>query len=157
MKDSKGEHPFGDAGQMLSGILFLIIWIVDSFFLRKSIFLSEYIPFFIRIITLTISIVIAARLFMSGHIVVRNVNRPMNVISDGVFKYVRHPLYLSSLLVYFGLTVATVSLFSFGLLILIFLFYNFIATYEERIMEMKFGDEYRKYKSKTWKWFPKIW
>ena len=31
MKGKNGEHPFGDAGQLILLVLFLILWIADSF------------------------------------------------------------------------------------------------------------------------------
>ena len=65
--DRKGEHPWGDAAQLLLNVLFLAVWLYDSF---------------IR-------------------------------------------------------------------------FYHFSARFEERVMERKFGDEYRRYKSGTGKWLPR--
>jgi len=35
MKEKKGEHPFGDAGQLISLATFLIVWVTDSFFIRE--------------------------------------------------------------------------------------------------------------------------
>jgi hypothetical protein len=33
--DLTGEHPFGDAGQIIFALLFLGIWIADSFFFEN--------------------------------------------------------------------------------------------------------------------------
>jgi protein-S-isoprenylcysteine O-methyltransferase Ste14 len=63
---------------------------------------------------------------------------------------------LGSILVYLGLTVSTASLFCLALLVVIFLFYNYIAGYEEKLLETKFGDAYIEYKKKTGKWIPGI-
>ena len=49
MKEKNGEHPLGDAGQLLLLALFLLIWIVDSFILHYSTFLAAQIPLNIRI------------------------------------------------------------------------------------------------------------
>ena len=40
MKEKNGEHPFGDAGQLILLGVFLVVWVGDSFFLRKTNFLS---------------------------------------------------------------------------------------------------------------------
>jgi protein-S-isoprenylcysteine O-methyltransferase Ste14 len=56
--------------------------------------------------------------------------------------------------VYLGLTVSTASLFCLALLVAIFLFYNTIAGYEEKLMEAKFGQAYIAYKKNTGRWIP---
>jgi protein-S-isoprenylcysteine O-methyltransferase Ste14 len=38
--------------------------------------------------------------------------------------------------------------------VVIFLFYNYIAGYEERLMETKFGEDYASYKKRTGRWVP---
>ena len=68
----------------------------------------------------------------------------------------RHPLYLGSILFYAGLTVSTLSLLSIAILVVIVIFYDSIASYEEKLMEMKFGEEYVSYRRKTGKWLPRI-
>ena len=156
MKEKNGEHPFGDAGQLISLCIFLVVWIGDSFFLHKSTFLSDYVPLYIRLIILGLTIITALYLFRSGHVVVSHEQRPNDVLATGAFRYVRHPLYLASILIYIGLTVSTVSLFSLVLLLGIFVFHNYIAGYEEKLLDAKFGEEYRKYMRKTRKWLPSI-
>jgi protein-S-isoprenylcysteine O-methyltransferase Ste14 len=154
MKEKKGEHPFGDAGQLILLGLFLVVWAGDSFFLHKSTFVSDYVPLFIRLVILALILIPAGYLSMSGHVVVAHGERPNSVVSTGAFRYVRHPLYSAAILFYLGLTVATASLFSLALLVVIFLFYNYIAGYEERLMEIKFGEDYVSYKRGTGKWLP---
>ena len=156
MKEKNGEHPFGDAGQLILGGLFLIVWVGDSFFLRKTIFLADYAPLSVRLVVLSLTLVLALLLFRSGHVVVAHEQRPNHVEATGAFRYVRHPLYLASFLVYFGLTTVTVSLFSVVVLVGIVIFHNYIATYEEKLLEAKFGEEYQRYKQRTGKWVPKI-
>ena len=156
MKEKKGEHPFGDAGQLISLGVFLVVWVGDSFFLRKSTFLSDYVPLYIRLIILGLTLITAMCLFSSGHVVVSHEQRPNSVVANGAFRYVRHPLYLASILTYLGLTVSTVSLFSLALFVGIFVFHNYIASYEEKLLDARFGEEYRKYKRRTGKWVPRI-
>ena len=156
MKEKNGEHPFGDSGQLILLVLFLLIWVVDSFLLRISTFLSDYISLYIRLVILGLLLVTVAYLIRSGHVVVKHEQRPSGVVSTGAFRYVRHPLYLGSIMFYLGLTVSTASLFSLVLVVLIFFFYNYIAKYEEKLLENQFNEEYRDYKKRTGKWVPMI-
>ena len=155
MRERKGEHPFGDAGQLILLGLFLLVWAGDSFFLHKSTFVSDYVPLYIRLVILVLVLIPAVYLSMSGHVVVAHGERPNSVVSKGAFQYVRHPLYLAAILFYLGLAVSTASLLSLALLVVIFLFYNYIAGYEERLLEIKFGEVYVSYKNRTGKWLPK--
>jgi hypothetical protein len=70
MKEKNGEHPFGDAGQLIFLAFFLLVWVGDSFFLRKSTFLADNVPLYIRLVILILSLITSAFLFMSGHVVV---------------------------------------------------------------------------------------
>ena len=156
MKEKNGEHPFSDAGQLISFALFLVVWVADSFFLCISTFLSDYVPLYIRLVILGLTLVAAIYLFRSGHVVVSHEQRPESVVSTGAFRYVRHPLYLASILTYLGLSISTASLLSLGLLVGIFIFHNYIASYEEALLVDRFGDDYKRYKEVTGKWVPRI-
>lgn len=75
------------------------------------------------------------------------------LVTTGVFKYTRNPMYLSMLLLLIGVA------FKFGNPInalIIFAFVLSITTYqikpEEQILSEIFGDEYLKYKSRTGRW-----
>ena len=156
MKKKNGEHPLGDSGQLVLLVLFLLIWVVDSFLLKISTFLADDISLYIRLVILGIILLCSVYLIRSGHAVVSHGQHPSGMVSTGGFQYVRHPLYLGSILFYLGLSVSTASLFSLVLVVLIFIFYNFIASYEEKLLDDRFHEEYRNYKIKTGKWVPRI-
>jgi protein-S-isoprenylcysteine O-methyltransferase Ste14 len=156
MQKKNGEHPFGDAGQLIWLGVFLVVWIGDSFFLHFSTFLSNYVPLYIRLVLLGLLLIVAVVLSRSGHVVVSQEQWPNHVITSGTFRYVRHPLYLASLLTYLGLTVSTLSLASLVIWGGILGFHDYIASYEERLLERKFGEAYQAYKKKTGKWLPKL-
>jgi protein-S-isoprenylcysteine O-methyltransferase Ste14 len=156
MKEKKGEHPLGDAGQLIALGLFLVVWVGDSFFLHASTYLASHVPLVVRLLVLGLALVTAVFLFRSGHVVVSHDRRPAGVVTTGAFRYVRHPLYLASLLGYLGLAFSTLSLFSFALLVAIWIFHNTIAGYEEKLLEAKFGEAYTNYKARTGKWAPRM-
>ena len=155
MKDKHGEHPFGDAGQLIAFGIFLVVWALDSFLLDKTTFLSEYVPLYVRISGLIAAVAIAMSLIQGGHAATRHDEGPTRLITTGVFGYVRHPLYLGCVLVYFGLAFSTLSLASVVLAVATFVFYDFLASYEERFLESRFGDDYGSYRKKTGRWFPR--
>lgn len=156
MKEKDGEHPFGDTGQLICFGLFLLVWVGDSFFMRTSNFLPDILPLFIRLVLAGIAGVGAIYFVKSGHVATGSDARPAAVISSGGFRYVRHPLYLGSVLFYLALAVSTASLLSLLVFLAVFGFYEYITGYEEKLMTFKFGKEYDDYKKRTGKWIPKI-
>jgi len=136
--------------------LFLIVWIADSFILHLSASFTDHIPLYLRLILSAVLLALAVYLVKSGHTAVGHEGIPKAVIDTGAFRYVRHPLYLGSVLFYLSLVVSTASLLSFALWVVILVFYDYISCYEERVLEQVFGEEYHSYKSRTGRWIPRI-
>jgi protein-S-isoprenylcysteine O-methyltransferase Ste14 len=156
MKDRNGEHPFGDAGQLILFLAFLAVWVSDSFFLHWSTFLARHVPLAVRLVLLVLAMFTTWFLFKSASAVIQHGRRQDRIFESGAFHYVRHPLYLGVLLVYLGMAIVTASLFSLAVLAGIFLFYNYIAGYEEKLMEGWFGEAYKTYKARTGRWLPRV-
>ncbi len=151
-----GEHKWGDRGQAILLLLFLAIWITDSFVFHYSTFLTDRIPNGVRI-------PVAGLIFITGGLFARGGMQAVfgtersepEVISAGVFRIVRHPIYLGALLFYLGAIVSTLSIASFGFWVVIIGFYIYIVKYEERILTEQFRDSYLNYKKKVGRLFPK--
>ncbi len=156
MKERRGEHPFGDEGQFIALGIFAVVWIANSFFLHWTTFLAASVPNTARNIFLYVALLFVAILFLNGRVVIRGPQRPDHLIDTGVFHFVRHPLYLAVLLAYLGTAVSSFSLAALVLLIPVFVFYNYIATYEEKLLETKLGQAYLQYERRTGKWLPGI-
>jgi len=154
MEDRKGEHPLGDLGQMVCLGVFAVVWAADTFVFHWSTFLAADVPQVVRIGILAVALVLAAILVLGAHRVVTGEERPDHVVDSGPFHYVRHPLYLAAILAYLGTAISSMSLLSLALVVPIFVFYNYIASYEERVLENRFGAAYRDYEAKTGKWVP---
>jgi protein-S-isoprenylcysteine O-methyltransferase Ste14 len=150
----EGEHPCGDAGQLVLLGLFLAVWIGDSFVWRLTTFLAGRLPLALRLAVLAVALGAAILLVRSGHRAAGHGGPSEGLVSDGAFRYVRHPLYLGSVLFYAGLVASTASLAALALTALIFAFYDRIATYEEGWLETRHGEAYRAYRSRTGKWWP---
>jgi protein-S-isoprenylcysteine O-methyltransferase Ste14 len=154
-EDLTGEHRLGDSVQLILLVIFLAVWILDSFVLGFSTFLAESVPWFIRIPAGVILLIFTFLLERSG---LRTVfGKPQDsphVITRGAFSVVRHPIYLGAILGYAGMTCLTFSLASAVLLLVIFVFYRFISRYEEKLLTQRFGDEYLEYMKKVPMLFP---
>ncbi len=154
-QDILGEHKYGDIGQLIFLVLFTVLWALDSFYLKFSTILTKYIPIYVSAPIGGIFLILASYLAYKGlKQVFGDVRVPPEVISDGVFKYTRHPVYFGVILLYLGLSIITLSLASLGLLVVIVIFYDLIASYEEKLLTEYFDKEYEKYKEDVPKWVP---
>ena len=151
-----GEHPWTDKGQIILLIVFMIIWVLDSFVFKYSTFLTEYISLYIRLPITGILIIASAYLASKAHVVFHKAPDSPNIVTTGVFKFVRHPMYFGSMLFLKGIPISTLSLYSIAFLFVIFIFYNYISGYEEKILEEKYGKEYAEYKKNIPKWLPNV-
>jgi len=84
------------------------------------------------------------------------IRKDHQLVTIGPFKFVRHPQYLSQLLMDLGGAVATLSfvLAPLALIQLPFLFMR--ASLEDKLLEKHFGESFRLYKKKTGMIFPFI-
>lgn len=156
-EDLLGEHKAGDTGQIILFLLFLTIWIGDSFIYKYSTFLHSFVPLYIRISMAGMILLPSLYLAITGHNKVFGVVRKEpTIITEGIYSKIRHPLYTSAVLLYLGLIVLTMSLLSAGFWLIIVCFYYFISRYEEKILIQYFGDAYRNYKKEVGMWFPKV-
>jgi len=152
-----GEHRWGDAGQLIFFLIFLGIWITDSFVFHYSTFLQESVPNYARI-------AIAGPVLLAGWILARNGMKAVfgtrrekpELISTGVFSIVRHPIYTGALLFYLGSILMTMSLASAALWVVIIAFYIYLCKYEERLLAEDFGNDYLEYKKRTGMLFPRL-
>ena len=79
------------------------------------------------------------------------------VVSEGIYRRVRHPGYLGTILFFVGSGIATAN-FITALLILAAILPTFVRriAVEERMLTDQLGEEYSDYKAKTWKLIPFI-
>ena len=150
------EHPRSSLIQISAAIIFFLIWILDSFIFMFSTILTQYTPFIIQLILfLSLLIIGLVLIFVTGHILFHGED-PSKLIKTGIFSHTRHPLYLGVLLTYLGLVFLSLSLLSIIGLIIVFVLYNWIATFEENDLQEIFKKEYLEYKKKVSKWIPSI-
>ncbi|MBN1938141.1 MAG: isoprenylcysteine carboxylmethyltransferase family protein [Candidatus Aminicenantes bacterium] len=155
--DHNGEHPWGDAGQLIILVVFLAVWVIDSFIAHYTTGPAHFLPLGIRLGAGGLLLILGLVSSGKGHRVLSNEIRQSGcLLKDGIFARVRHPLYLGSMLFYAGLTAMTASILSLAGLIPIFLFYNRIAAYEEGLLARRFAREYADYRKRVPRWRPLI-
>ena len=77
--------------------------------------------------------------------------------TSGIYRFVRHPMYLAFLLLAAGIFASTFNLLVGGsVLIWFFIMYWGMVKQEEQMMINEFGDEYISYMSKTGRLFPRF-
>lgn len=153
-----GEHPWGDAGQLILFLIFLVVWIGDSFVFHFSTLLADEIPIYVRLPIALVILAGAVYFIRAAHRIIFDAeSQPPSIIRTGIFNQVRHPLYLGSILFYAGLIVLTLSIFSAIIWLVIIDFYHVIARYEEQLLLDKFGIEFENYKSEVSMWLPRFW
>lgn len=156
-EDLVGEHPFGDAGQVILLIIFFVVWISDSFIFKYSIIYSDIISIYIRL-PLSVGIIIASGILAKSglNIVFAKTREQPEVIQSGVFKIVRHPIYLSVIIFYLAFLIFSFSIFAFLIWIITLGFYQFISKYEENLLLEYFGKAYEDYIKSVPMWIPKL-
>ena len=108
---------------------------------------------FIVGLTIALVAVFTLRRFYSSTLVTREDHQ---LITHGVYRFTRHPIYFGVLIAIMGVPVYAPSLYGFLVLsLLVPIFLNRIRMEEEMLTE-KFGDAYRTYREATSKLIPFI-
>jgi protein-S-isoprenylcysteine O-methyltransferase Ste14 len=154
--DLTGEHGVGDAGQIILACLFAAVWITDTFFIKYTTFLNNYVPIGIRAPLGVALLVLSGYLAKAGMSIVFGEKREQpSVIRKGVFNIVRHPIYFSEVLLYLGFVMLSISLAAVGVLLIAIVFLHYISRYEERLLLARFGEAYKEYMQKVPMWLPR--
>lgn len=81
------------------------------------------------------------------------------LIVSGPFAYVRNPLYVGNILLYFGLGIMSFAIFPYLQIIAIIFFfiqYHFIVKEEEEYLAKAYGKDYEEYVKHVPRFFPKL-
>lgn len=144
--DLTGEHAAGDAGQVVLALLFLAIWASDTFVLKYTTFLNQHVPLPVRIVLGAALTVLSGYLARTSLAIVFGERRETpHVIRKSVYGVVRHPMYLSEIVLYLGLLMMSISLAAALVWAVAILFLRHISLYEERLLLARFGEDYEQY------------
>ena len=143
---------------MFPPLLYLLVLatgiLISYFFPKQLIGFSIALPMGIIISMAGIaSLIFAAHLFRKNKNPVNPSGSTQLIISNGIYKYTRNPMYLSLTIIYTGISIITNAWFSFVLLFpLLIVVQKGIIEREEKYLTRKFGDEYLAYKGKVRRW-----
>jgi protein-S-isoprenylcysteine O-methyltransferase Ste14 len=86
-----------------------------------------------------------------------SIQKDHKIVNSGIYKHIRHPAYLGSLISFLGLGMALQNWLS--LLIIVFPIFGALSYriyVEEKVLNREFGEEYARYVSHTKKIIPGI-
>lgn len=91
----------------------------------------------------------------AGTVTRRRSRDVQRLVTYGVFRWVRNPLYVGNFLIWMGFVLISGVPWLVPLAIAVFAIeYYFIVAYEEGVLESTFGGEYLAYKRTTPRWIP---
>ena len=95
-------------------------------------------------------------LFMAGWREVHRARKENRLVTDRLYRFVRHPQYTGLFIAIFGEGIVHwPTIFSLALFPVIILVYTLLARSEERKMVEKFGEQYRAYRATVPMFFPR--
>src|SRR5437763_3635484 len=92
----------------------------------------------------------------AGTVTRRRSRDVQRLVTYGIFRLVRNPLYVGNFLIWMGFVVISGVIWFLPIAILLFAVeYTLIVAYEEGVLESIFGQEYLNYKKTTPRWIPR--
>ena len=147
-----------DLKQIICFTGFIIAILIDLNLIQLMSSIQNILKWYFRLIIAVPIIIIALRIAKKSlKIIYGEIRTPPHVIRNGPFRYSRHPMYLSAILLYISLNIATFSVMGFIYSIGIFTLFSYFAHYEEKYLILEFEEEYMDYMNQVSRWigFPK--
>lgn len=140
-------------GDGLSGIWGVIWEVIKRPQKLLSLPLQRMIGMPLFVIGLTIMIVAQITLWenYSGFVVIK---KDHQLITHGIYRFTRNPIYFGAILVFAGLPVYAASMYGFLAMLAIIPIFLFRIKMEEEMLAEYFGDEYETYRKNTKRLIP---
>ncbi|WOF75213.1 isoprenylcysteine carboxylmethyltransferase family protein [Parvibaculaceae bacterium PLY_AMNH_Bact1] len=95
----------------------------------------------------------SARLFSRVDTEIHTFHKPRKLVTSGLFRFSRNPIYLGFVLLLLGVAIGLGSLAPFLMVAVFFVVANlWYIPFEEKNMEDMFGTDYLEYKKRTRRW-----
>lgn len=108
----------------------------------------------ILLIMVSIPIVVSALLALARARTSFDARKPTTaIVTDGAFRFSRNPMYVAATLLYLGIALVMNSVWVLVLVVpLMVVMQRGVVQREEQYLERKFGEEYRRYKTRVRPW-----
>jgi protein-S-isoprenylcysteine O-methyltransferase Ste14 len=136
-------------GLLLLGLLQGPVWFKDPFSFHQMV---SWILLFISIYYIIAAMTLYHRHASHGP----NFENSTRLVTTGLYRYIRHPMYGSLLFLGWGMFLKAVNPFSIALIIMITVALFFTCKVEEKEMLRKFGEAYITYRARTKMFIPFI-
>ncbi len=141
--------------------LFLLNW---RYWFRNSFSINQLISWGFLIISIILLVMSLSTLNRAGKPdqnrdddTLLGLEKTTKLVTSGIYRYIRHPMYSSLLFLGFGIFFKAPALRGLVLLILVIIFLVLTANAEETEDIQYFGDTYRDYMKSTRKFIPYLW
>ena len=152
------EHPLCDRIQLIMLMLFFSVWGIDAFIVSifgYSTIITHVLAFPLLLGGTILFLGLSFYLVLQSHKAVFEPVRDTPMLVDsGVYSWVRHPMYLGIMLFCLSFIFVSVSLISIAIWIALFVFYDRMATFEEKNLIKILGERYKVYQVRVSKWIP---
>jgi len=154
MKSYERIFGSGPRGALISTLLLLVAYFLKDHFGFSQILTNNVIRYSVFIIFSTFGVALVIWSVISLPVK----ERGRSLVVTGAFKFFRHPLYAAFLiLLNIGFAFLLNNWIYICWAVLMFPIWSLNIRSEEKLMENAFGEEYKAYREKTWKFIPRLW
>jgi len=151
------EHPYSHHIQIGSVVVFFLVWLLDTFLIKFALDMRNLIPVIIRLILFVFIAIVSYLLINSSH---KKIFLPSDqksqLVTGGVYSYVRHPMYLSIIVLLLAFSVLSISFLSIVSWVITVFLFNSMLKFEEAELLKILGGEYQNYMNQVPRWIPRI-
>jgi len=134
-------------GLLFLGLLQWPVWFKDPLVIRQ-------IFSWLLLLASVCYVIFAVWIYLKRGKPGQNFENTTRLVTTGLYKYIRHPMYGSLLFLGWGMFLKDINSISIAVIIIITTALFLTCKVEEKEMITKFGDEYRQYIKKTKLWIP---
>jgi protein-S-isoprenylcysteine O-methyltransferase Ste14 len=134
---------------LLMGLLQIPVWFKNPFAFYQ---LISWILLLISIYYVIAAVMLYHRYTNHG----RNFENSTRLVTTGLYRYIRHPMYGSLLFLGWGMFLKEINPITVMVILIITIALFITCKVEEKEMKKKFGEEYKEYMKKTKMWIPGV-